>query len=406
MAITTGGSGPRRTETYVEPEKIKTSPIKLLSSATGTANKALKAVDKVNVSKLKKSGYLTSQDYKLQLKDGTTINMFEDKPWHGKYIKGHFRKVGERIQFTDDFKVWLKDSNLNNEEFAQHLTDMLKEEGMGLSEIGPLMEDVAPGYKVKFIDSPALLDDFEMPMEQYFDELDELPLDDTLLKKGDFNIGDGVIPKTPSIPGTIPKSAIGEGLEEIAQVNPGSIVQPNIVGTQPTGPIGGMLRNKFVAQPGLAQGPAMQTWKALKYGTKGAGGPGFFQTLFPGAGGAAAGTTAATTGAATANTGLMAGMGPLGWTMLAGSLLGQLGVFKKHTLLGKIFSDERLKNNIITVGKSKTGIPIKEFRYNGLEGLYRGVISKDVPWAISRDNASGYDMVDYSKIDVPFERIK
>ena len=148
--------------------------------------------------------------------------------------------------------------------------------------------------------------------------------------------------------------------------------------------------------------------------TKKAGGPGFFKTLFPGAGGAAgtaAGTTAAgagagAAGAGAANTGLMAGMGPLGWTMLAGSLLGKLGLFKKHTLLGKIFSDERLKNNIITVGKSKKGIPIKEFGYNGLEGRYRGVISKDVPWAISKDNASGYDMVDYSKIDVPFERIK
>ena len=84
----------------------------------------------------------------------------------------------------------------------------------------------------------------------------------------------------------------------------------------------------------------------------------------------------------------------------------QAGQPKDRGVLGNLFSDERLKNNIITVGKSKKGIPIKEFGYNGLEGRYRGVISKDVPWAISKDNASGYDMVDYSKIDVPFERIK
>ena len=87
--------------------------------------------------------------------------------------------------------------------------------------------------------------------------------------------------------------------------------------------------------------------------------------------------------------------------------LGLLGdkLFKPHTFLGKIFSDKRLKENIVRVGTSPSGIPIKEFNYKGKEGRYRGVISDDVPWATSKHPKVKYDMVDYSKVDVPFERI-
>lgn len=62
-------------------------------------------------------------------------------------------------------------------------------------------------------------------------------------------------------------------------------------------------------QPGEAQGPGKQALKALGQ-TKGAGGPGFFKALFNPAAGA--------------NTGLMAGMGPLGWTMMGVGLLSEL----------------------------------------------------------------------------------
>ena len=114
-------------------------------------------------------------------------------------------------------------------------------------------------------------------------------------------------------------------------------------------------------------------------------------------------------------------MGPAGWALMGSSML---SMFPEHTALGKvggkiskgvskigenlkkIFSDKRLKHNIVTVGNSKSGIPIKEFSYSGKEGRYRGVISEDVPWATSKDADTGYDMVDYSKIDVSFEKIK
>tara|TARA_R100000808_G_C2154511_1_gene165517 strand:- start:403 stop:1689 length:1287 start_codon:yes stop_codon:yes gene_type:complete len=100
--------------------------------------------------------------------------------------------------------------------------------------------------------------------------------------------------------------------------------------------------------------------------------------------------------------GLLKGMTPVGWAMMALNLLG--GLAKPHTFLGKIFSDVRLKENIEYKGKSKSGIPVYSFDYKGLEGRYLGVLSKDVPWATSVHN-TGYEMVDYNKIDVPFKRI-
>ena len=103
----------------------------------------------------------------------------------------------------------------------------------------------------------------------------------------------------------------------------------------------------------------------------------------------------------------MAGMGPAGWAMMALNLLGGK-LFKKHTLLGKIFSDKKLKKNIKYIGKSKSGIPIVRFNYikeMGIPGRYQGVLSKDVPWATEPHKEYGYDMVDYSKLDVEFSRI-
>ena len=108
--------------------------------------------------------------------------------------------------------------------------------------------------------------------------------------------------------------------------------------------------------------------------------------------------------AAGANTGLMAGMGPAGWAMMGLNLLGDK-LFKPHTFLGKIFSDKRLKEKIVTVGTSPSGIPIKEFDYKGKKGRYRGVISEDVPWATSKHPKVNYDVVDYSMIDVDFKKI-
>ena len=103
-------------------------------------------------------------------------------------------------------------------------------------------------------------------------------------------------------------------------------------------------------------------------------------------------------------------MGPAGWAMNALSLLGGK-LFKPHTVVGKIFeifSDKRLKKNIKYVGKSVSGIPIAEFEYiddMNIPGRFKGVIAQDVPHVKRTHPAYGFDMVDYNKIDVDFERI-
>ena len=76
--------------------------------------------------------------------------------------------------------------------------------------------------------------------------------------------------------------------------------------------------------------------------------------------------------------------------------------------LQKISFIQRLKYDITKVGNSQSGIPIYTFRYKNIDtygnNLYRGVMSDEVPkYAVRKDNL-GYDLVDYSKIDVKFER--
>ena len=73
-----------------------------------------------------------------------------------------------------------------------------------------------------------------------------------------------------------------------------------------------------------------------------------------------------------------------------------------------IFSDRRLKKNIKHAGKSLSGINIYTFEYINKElgnGVYQGVMSDDVPSSIVTKHSSGYDTVDYSKIDVEFKNI-
>ena len=70
----------------------------------------------------------------------------------------------------------------------------------------------------------------------------------------------------------------------------------------------------------------------------------------------------------------------------------------------RTFSDIRLKENIIKMGKSQSGIPIYEFNYICNNDTYRGAMAQDLlsigyQQAVSLDE-SGYYMVDYNKIDV------
>ena len=72
------------------------------------------------------------------------------------------------------------------------------------------------------------------------------------------------------------------------------------------------------------------------------------------------------------------------------------------------WSDVTLKENIKLVGKSKSGINIYEFDYINKKygnGRYRGVMAQEVPSA-SKVGPGGKLMVDYSKIDVKFEKLK
>ena len=72
-------------------------------------------------------------------------------------------------------------------------------------------------------------------------------------------------------------------------------------------------------------------------------------------------------------------------------------------------SDRRLKKNIELIGNSPSGIGIYTFEYtdkNFGEGKYQGTMSDEVPNSVIIKHESGYDMVDYSKIDVEFKSVK
>ena len=70
-----------------------------------------------------------------------------------------------------------------------------------------------------------------------------------------------------------------------------------------------------------------------------------------------------------------------------------------------MMSDRRVKHDIKKVGESPRGVNIYEFRYINIEGVYRGVMADEVPWA-SEKASNGYQMVDYNKVDVNFERVE
>ena len=70
-------------------------------------------------------------------------------------------------------------------------------------------------------------------------------------------------------------------------------------------------------------------------------------------------------------------------------------------------SDRRLKKNITKIGESVSGLNIYSFEYKNStdgEGLFQGVMSDEIPQeAVTR--LDGYDMVNYSMLDVEFKQI-
>lgn len=70
-------------------------------------------------------------------------------------------------------------------------------------------------------------------------------------------------------------------------------------------------------------------------------------------------------------------------------------------------SDIRLKENINLIGKSKSGINIYSWNYKKgfyKQGTFTGVMAQEVPWATVL--VGKYLHVDYSKIDVKFNRME
>jgi len=71
-------------------------------------------------------------------------------------------------------------------------------------------------------------------------------------------------------------------------------------------------------------------------------------------------------------------------------------------------SDKRLKYDISLTGTSPSGLNIYSFKYKDTslgEGTYQGVMSDEIPQSAVIEHESGYDMVDYSKIDVDFIKL-
>tara|TARA_R110002153_G_scaffold9342_4_gene38676 strand:- start:619 stop:1611 length:993 start_codon:yes stop_codon:yes gene_type:complete len=74
----------------------------------------------------------------------------------------------------------------------------------------------------------------------------------------------------------------------------------------------------------------------------------------------------------------------------------------------RTFSDRRLKKDIKLLGLSPSGIKIYSFKYIDSsigKDTYQGVMSDEIPQDAVVKHASGYDMVDYSKLDVQFIKI-
>ena len=71
-------------------------------------------------------------------------------------------------------------------------------------------------------------------------------------------------------------------------------------------------------------------------------------------------------------------------------------------------SDRRLKTNINKIGVSPRGFNIYTFEYKNEKhgkGVYQGVMSDEVPSKnVVKDNL-GYDMVNYSNLDVEFKKV-
>lgn len=96
----------------------------------------------------------------------------------------------------------------------------------------------------------------------------------------------------------------------------------------------------------------------------------------------------------------------INWKTLYNNIKGLIGWWN---LLNSWDSDSRLKKNIKRVSTSPSGIPIYEFEYKNPKlyggGVFRGVLAEQAPKKAVITATNGYKMVNYSLIDVAFERV-
>ena len=67
-----------------------------------------------------------------------------------------------------------------------------------------------------------------------------------------------------------------------------------------------------------------------------------------------------------------------------------------------------LKKDINLIGESPNGLNIYSFKYKDESfgsGTYQGVMSDEIPSYAVVTHKDGYDMVDYSMLDVEFKQI-
>ena len=98
------------------------------------------------------------------------------------------------------------------------------------------------------------------------------------------------------------------------------------------------------------------------------------------------------------------------FTVRNGNNSGSLTFTIKDGIVTSVSSDRRLKTNITLIGTSDSGINIYTFEYKykfSLEGvgLFQGVMSDEVPDHAVGVDENGYDVVDYSVLDVEFKRV-
>jgi hypothetical protein len=76
--------------------------------------------------------------------------------------------------------------------------------------------------------------------------------------------------------------------------------------------------------------------------------------------------------------------------------------------IGAAKSDKKLKKNIEYKFNSPSGIPVYNFEYIDAKhgsGIYQGVMSNEVPREAVIMHPDGYEMVNYSMLDVDFKKL-